>query len=407
MMDQKYLDYSIEELVDDRRFAAWAERGEHASEWEDLIRDNPSFGEKAEQAREILLLLREPDPVHMDEAEKQALWEKIERYHAAERGKKRTMVRKVLPWAASLLLMLALGGGMYYHFQKRSSEYSFSSLTAGEHGDYARLILADGEKINIKRTKSSLFLDKDLRLVINNDSIIDLSKRGVTDRREVKMNEMIVPYGKRSEIILPDSTRVILNAGSRLAFPSRFDRKKREVFLEGEAYFEVTRNDKHPFVVNAGRVSIRVLGTHFNVSAYTTDPRIETVLLEGKVSVYEKSVIGRPRNEVVLQPFQKASYDRQHNIIRVSDEKNAEQYISWTEGWLDFTKKSLPEVFKKVERFYNVRVILPDTFVSKTLITGKLDINESLDDVMKALADVGKFSYRIEGDSIYIVHIQN
>src|SRR5690606_14480825 len=99
--------------------------------------------------------------------------------------------------------------------------------------------------------------------------------------QEVWMNEVIIPYGKKSELLLADGTKVWLNAGSRLAFPSRFTRNTREVFLEGEACFQVAKNEEQLFIVKAGNLDVKVLGTHFNVSAYPADATIETVLLEG------------------------------------------------------------------------------------------------------------------------------
>jgi ferric-dicitrate binding protein FerR (iron transport regulator) len=138
------------------------------------------------------------------------------------------------------------------------------------------------------------------------------------------------------------------------------------------------------------------------VLAYEKDTEIETVLLEGKVTVYRNRDKGFSREKVVLKPYQKASFNRQKNTLEVSEEKDVEDCISWISGWLYFSQKSLPYVFSKVERYYNVRIVVPEDFRASSLISGKLDIKGSLEDVMRVLSDVGKFSYRIDDHTIYI-----
>ena len=200
---------------------------------------------------------------------------------------------------------------------------------------------------------------------------------------------------KKAELLLADGTKVWLNAGSRLAFPQKFIEKKREVFLEGEAYFEAAKNETQPFIVNTGQLNIKVIGTHFNVSAYPSDNNIETVLLEGSVVVSRPTVFGLKKEEVTLKPDQKALFDVQNNIISVSDVPDAGMYISWTTGWLEFSKESLHSVFNQLERYYNVKITIPPNFPYPELISGKLDLKDSLEDVMIALGDVSNIVYRI------------
>jgi ferric-dicitrate binding protein FerR (iron transport regulator) len=245
-------------------------------------------------------------------------------------------------------------------------------------------------------------LNKDYKLVINNDSVIDLSKLKVRSGKRAQMNELVIPFGEKSVLYLADGTKVWLNAGTRFAFPSRFTGENREVFLQGEAYFEVAKNKKQPFIVSAGQINIKVLGTHFNISAYANDASIETILLEGSVAVRKQTSFGLSWNEVVLKPYQKASFDMQNNEVTVSYEPGADQYITWTEGWLQFSQESLQVVFAKLERYYNVDIKIPANFNYSQLISGKLDLKKSLEEVMNALDDVAKIEYRMNGDTIYI-----
>jgi ferric-dicitrate binding protein FerR (iron transport regulator) len=216
------------------------------------------------------------------------------------------------------------------------------------------------------------------------------------------MNEVVIPFGNKSQLILPDGTKVWLNAGSRMAFPNKFSGKKREVFLEGEAYFEVTHNANLPFFVNTKDISIKVLGTKFNVSAYKTDKVAETVLLEGKVAVKELSSMGFMMKETMLAPNQKASFNKENKTISVQNERDADFAIAWTEGWFKFSQQNLNTVLNKLQRYYNVQFEYDPNFSTADMITGKLDLKESIEQTMVALGDVANIQYRINGDKIQI-----
>jgi ferric-dicitrate binding protein FerR (iron transport regulator) len=193
-----------------------------------------------------------------------------------------------------------------------------------------------------------------------------------------------------------------LNAGSKLAFPDRFSGSKREVFLEGEAYFDVTPEKGFPFFVRTKEVIIKVLGTKFNLSAYEADKEVMTVLVEGKVSLRENRGIGLFGDEIILNRSESALFNKSDFSTKVSHVEQTENYTAWTEGWFPFSKEPLENVFKKIERYYNVRFVYNNLFPSGDLISGKLDLKESIDEVMKVLADVAKIKYRIEKESIYI-----
>jgi len=181
-----------------------------------------------------------------------------------------------------------------------------------------------------------------------------------------------------------------------------FAGKKREVYLEGEAYFEVTHIPDQPFFVNVREISLKVLGTRFYLSAYPSNEEIITVLLEGSVALNENSSLGLFRKEVVLEPGQKASFKRSNKTINVEQEADIEFYISWTKGWFLFSKESLFTVFNKLERYYNVKFIYDKSFPSDDLISGKLDLKDSISDVLVTLSGVSKISYRIENENVYI-----
>lgn len=399
-MDSKYLTYSLEELLEDKSFISWVLKGHNHNEWEQFIENQPEFNPKAIKAREIILLLRDTYEV-MDEDSILEMWQNIGKFDELHRQKARKIkLRKIFGRAASILLLISLGTFGYFYLHEKDATYQFAHSQSIAQSNNARLVLSGGDEIALTENNSILALSNNNQLTINNDSTIDLSQNETKEKAQ--MNEVLIPYGKKSELLLADGTKVWLNAGSRLAFPSKFTKKTREVFLEGEAYFEVSENKAQPFIVNAAEINIKVLGTRFNVSAYPTNQYIETVLLEGSVALSNPKTFGFGKNETLLAPNQKASFNKTDNTMDVADEPDASFYIAWTEGWLQFSRESLHSVFTKMERYYNVEIKIPENFPSSELITGKLDLKESLEDVLLALADVAKIEYRVDGNKIYV-----
>jgi len=235
---------------------------------------------------------------------------------------------------------------------------------------------------------------------VNNDSLIRMKDAGIDPGG--RLNELIVPYGKRSQMVLEDGTKVWLNAGSRLAFPTKFEGISRVVYLEGEAYFEVAHLEKHPFFVNANNIEVRVLGTRFNVSAYASDLFIETVLLEGEVAIRETSPVAFLKKEVLLKPDQRAVYDKERNTTLVLDESNSDYSADWTKGWFTFSQQRLVDVLNKLQRFYDVKFEYDPGLIPNELITGKLDLKDSIGDVLAFLSDLSKVEFKINADTILV-----
>ncbi len=400
-MKIEFLTYSLEQLLEEKSFISWVLKQENNTEWEKFLESNPGFRSKAKKAREIIQMLQDKYEV-LDENSVLEIWKNIDRYDQQYKNKvRRLIIRQRLSWAASVLLVVALGTLGFLYLNEKDNGYQFVSSVAPESSE-ARMVLSTGEEIALKKDNSTIALNDETNQVTVNDSIVDLSEQTGAGQQTAQMNEVVIPYGKKSELLLADGTKVWLNAGSRLAFPSRFTKNTREVFLEGEACFEVVKNEKQPFIVKAGNLDVRVLGTHFNVSAYPADATIETVLLEGRVVVEKPKAFGLGKTEVVLKPSQKASFKKEESEFTVSNEADVDIYIAWTYGWLKYERESLSSVLRKVERYYNVEIQLPNNYPGDDLITGKLDLKESLNAVMVVLADASRFEFRINGNKVFI-----
>ena len=401
-MNNKYLKYSFEELLDDRDFISWVLHGTRQKDWEAFLNENHDLRGRALKAKKIISLLKDTGE-ELTEENILDLWHHIDRFDNQHRPAGRVIrLRTLFRVAAVFLLVTTLGAVGYFYLSVQPQPYEFVSDDPGKTGGDARLVLSTGDEISLKKDNSSIALTADEQLRINNDSVIDLRGKAAGITEPGRMNEVIVPFGKKSQLVLEDGTKVWLNAGSRFAFPTRFTGKKREVVLEGEAYFEVAKSSERPFLVNAGEVSVRVLGTRFNLSAYPTDGVIEAMLVEGSVAMTEKSGPGFSRKEVVIIPNQLGSFNRTEKSMVVRNEPDTDIYIAWTEGWFQFSKEDLFTVFKKLERFYDVKFVYPSDFNSPDLISGKLDLKDTPEQVMRALADVARIEYRIENNYIRV-----
>jgi len=229
-------------------------------------------------------------------------------------------------------------------------------------------------------------------------------------------HEARVPYGKTQKLIMPDGTKVMLNAGSTLVYPETFSKNTREVSLTGEAFFEVTHNAKRPFFVHTNKLTIKVLGTVFNVKAYNNDKNIETTLLKGKVQVELKN---NPEKNIVLLPNEKllVANQPQTNSQRSGDLREAKieyqvitlpivkvdeiKETAWLDNRILFTNELFEDVAKQIERKYNVQIVFESQVLKAEQISGLLD-KESLQDALRIIEITTPFNYRMDGKMVYL-----
>jgi ferric-dicitrate binding protein FerR (iron transport regulator) len=204
-----------------------------------------------------------------------------------------------------------------------------------------------------------------------------------------QMNEVISPAGQISELVLSDGTKIWLNAGSRISYPSSFSSHQRAVYLTGEAFFEVKEDRKTPFIVNTKTVDIKVLGTSFNVDAYE-ESQFKTTLVEGKVEIQNKS--GKKITE--MSPGQLAMYDLDHRKIILS-EVDTRFYSSWKEGKMTFFNEPLEEIAIKLERWYNVKITFDGQGIKSLRYSGTFLKYKPLEQVLQIITLSSPVDYKI------------
>jgi len=231
-------------------------------------------------------------------------------------------------------------------------------------------------------------------------------------------NEISVPAGSKSYIVLSDSTKVWLNAGARFRYPGNFQKNMRKVYLEGEAYFEVSKNKARPFFVDIQGMDIKVLGTEFNVKAYNDEKSIEATLVEGSIEVVGLKSDRDDEKDLRLKPGQKLILIKEDESERQNPNqgkqspvkiKNAEivtlhdtePEISWKEDKLIFYKEKFENVKIRLERWYGVTIDIQDPQVLDYRFTGTFE-EETLEQALQALQKAAKFDYQIKKKHIII-----
>jgi transmembrane sensor len=240
------------------------------------------------------------------------------------------------------------------------------------------------------------------------------------------MNEVSVEYGSKSQIILPDGTKVKLNSGSKLTYPSQFDSDMRKVQLEGEAFFNVAKETDRPFFVNTGSIAIKVLGTSFNVKSYTEENIIETTLESGAIEIYnEPAEWGTAMNRApiaVLKPKDKATYVKDISAISVNSELKIPEnlpalekkagilvenqietalFTAWKDNVLRFKGEKFEHIAIKLERWYDVKIDIRHKTLKEEFFTGQFD-SETIEQALEALKLTAPFRYSITKNEIII-----
>lgn len=196
-------------------------------------------------------------------------------------------------------------------------------------------------------------------------------------------NELSIAFGTTSQLDLADGTKVWLNSGSNLKYPLNFKGYRREVYLEGEAYFEIAKNKNKPFIVKTSDMDVKAMGTSFNVMAYPEEGMVETTLIMGKVSLVEELATSKLKTLTEIKPGEKASFDKIKKKI-ILKEVDTDKIISWREGQLIFRDDPMDNVVRKLGRWFNTDIVLIDDELKSYRYTATF-IDESLPQVLELL----------------------
>jgi ferric-dicitrate binding protein FerR (iron transport regulator) len=298
--------------------------------------------------------------------------------------------------AASLIAVLGFG---WYLFSERAEVKRINKSTSliKPGGNKAFLTLADGTKINLDQALNGTIAKQEgIQITKTADGqLVYTILENKSGQSKLAFNTISTPAGGQYQVMLPDGTKVWLNAMSSLKYPTAFIGKYRTVELIGEGYFEVAKNKNKPFKLKTSKQEISVLGTHFNVSAYPDDAEIKTTLVEGGVAVKNFS----PLATGLLKPGQQAVF---HNTGFEVSNVDVEEYIAWKNGFFMFNNEGIKDAMQKLARWYDVDIEYVGDFDGINF-GGSFSKHNNLQETLKILESTDKFKFKIEGRRIKIL----
>jgi len=391
---EKYTNYSCEEFLNDDFFIASSKHPtrETIAFWNEAIEKQLIDKKEFDLARNILLFIQSKQERMLD-SEMLELWEKIEIDNKANLNKKSKHERMIFIFIAAASILLAIAFSIY-QMNYRSNDNLSSSIenvkAPSMNSSDIYLMLGENQTVPLKGDTVKVCYKGDKIKV--NEKATNLSAEKDVDNQNA-YNQLVVPYGKHSMLTFNDGTNIWVNSGTRVVYPVTFDKKEREIYVDGEIYLTVTHNEKWPFTVKTNRMKVEVLGTSFNVTAYAKDAEQRVVLVNGKVIITKKD-----KHLAELHPNEMF----EDNGSKAKIEKvDVENYILWKDGLYRYESEHMDMIMKRLSRYYNVHISC-NADVSFLKCSGKLDLNLGLNKVLDAIAITAPITYNIQNNT-YII----
>lgn len=323
-----------------------------------------------------------------------------ERVLSKLKNRKQVKRRGILSWIAAASVVVIGGVSAWILLSQEPDVDNLSVTEKFESGKaIVTLEMASGLKYRLD-TLSSVVRNNRVNVAFdNNDGVLKIKEQdsladGAT--KEIGYNTVNVPYGGTYTVELCDGTKVYLNSGTTLEFPSRFDGKVRSVILKGEAYFDVARNVSKPFVVEVDEMKVKVLGTSFNVKSYVDEPGVYTTLVEGSVAILRD---GQPEKKI--KPGEQAYYNKGVGTLSIA-EVDVNEFTSWKDGVFYFKDIALEEILRIVSRWYDLEVFYMNQGAKSVIYSGKLPMYSSVEDVLRKFEISGDVRFELKGRTLTV-----
>lgn len=364
--------------------------------WTNLMMEGKIDPKAFFEAKKALLNLDMDARIEIDDEIINRLWQRISKGHS-EQSRRRFRLTPVIKVACSLILIVA------------SAIILLINRNKSEDGIYAHI--ASASEINQYKDSEDilLILSEEEKITTQDGTIIDYSsedkikledKTLEKNHKEIKYNQLIVPYGKKVSLVLSDGSTLWVNAGTHVVYPDKFPSDKREIYVNGEVYADVRKDTKRPFSIKAKDIDIEVLGTKFNLNSYEgRDARQIVVLVEGSVQVK-----GKNNKKALLKPNQAFFQTEDSQSIKHVD---VSDYISWVEGYYSFSKEKLGVILEHLSAYYGVKIIC-DSEAFDLRCSGGLDLKDDLKRVLDVLSNSTSATYIYdENNKVYTYSINN
>jgi len=323
--------------------------------------------------KELIDILSHSD-IEVKENEIEKSW--MESCKIAKQRKKRLLITGWIA-TASVAAMLAL---VYFAYDPKITytpdNIELYALQQRPLSDSAnsniQLIMSGGEVITIGGSESHIDYVCSGKIIVDADTVTEK-----TDDLQPRYNQLIVPYGKRTRLHLSDGTRLCVNSGTRVVYPLQFGTGERKILIEGEAYFEVAKDESRPFIVKTEEFEVKVLGTKFNVFAYPDAAKKQIVLVDGSVLVND--------NETSRKMKPGELVEKNSSELTIPKKVDSESYIRWTDNILIYEQEPLKSVFDRLHHYYGL-IFEINCDISTIYVSGKLDLQETVEDVLASIS---------------------
>lgn len=309
--------------------------------------------------------------------------------------------RKYLWWkrsaaAAAIVLLCSL---VFLRINNHDLSHTLTNINKKDTvivpgSNKATLTLSDGSTVVLNDAQNGQIASENGTEVLKQDEGALSYVVGATPTEQTVFNTITIPRGGQYSLVLPDGSKVWLNADSKLKFPTQFIGANREVELEGEGYFEIAKNKEKPFYVRANGVKVKVLGTHFNLMAYRDEPLVRTTLLEGKV------LLSGNGQSVYLYPGQQGVFSAHKFKVSPAD---IQQDLAWKNGYFIFNEENLTSIMRKISRWYDVDIDIRTPHANLTY-TGSVSRTKNINEVLKVLSLTGTVKFKIEERRITVTN---
>lgn len=398
MQIEKYKYYSAVDFLKDRDFLKWQlfNSEEDRLFWNSVVKEYPVL---ESTIKEAIVLYKDNirlNDFRMSRSEISGSLASLQtQINKKKKRNSRRIVLSISAVAASIAIFII---SLHFIFNKENHVQdiaTFAQTLPDNNNLYSsdtKLILSENNTVTLNNTESSIEYEGDAIKADNNLILKEESSL---------YNQLITPYGKRSSITFSDGTKAWVNAGSRLIYPAEFSKEKREIYVDGEIYIEVSEDKKRPFVIKTKQMDISVLGTKFNVSAYEGDKVKNVVLLSGSVSI--SSNTHNKDKEIILTPNQ--MYSDLENSYSVEN-VDASVYILWAQGLYQFESEELGNIITRLERYYGIKIEC-DTAIAGLKCSGKLDLKDDLNKLLTELSRALPIKYRQNANGSYTINIKS
>ena len=322
-------------------------------------------------------------------------WKQLMIEMKQQKVKRRSLSKKLVVYAAAVVVALLVG--MVWLLQPKGKEMEIaevSSVTINHGEAQAVLVLENGNVLPLKGMKDTTILvgERDCVTIDGSGNL----KYQLTENSQIpSFHTLKVPRGGEYKLVLDDGTKVWMNSASELRYPIHFTGTERKVELVGEAYFDVAHDQEHPFIVTAGGVNVRVLGTSVNVLAYPDEQAVKTTLVKGGVKLEAEGL----RQTVILSPGEQAVWEnKQMNVRQV----NTKLYISWIKDRFAFESEELDAVLRRLARWYNVDFRVENPEMRKKVFSGTIPKYEDVIKVLEMIGMTTNISFTVK-DNVVII----